>query len=417
MITEELRLFKRKALTWADRFDVCCYLDSNDYNDLYGEYDFLIAAGVADELNGAVGNAFETWKDFYELHRNWMFGFLSYDLKNETEKLHSQNKDELQFPELYFFIPEYLILGKDGEVHIVIGDQSLMNIIEDVVVAAEAEAGVLDVQSRIDKQAYITAVEQMQEHIFRGDIYEANFCQEFFSTHAAIDPVFVYSKLKALSPTPFSGYFKQYKNYILSATPERFLCKRGSKLISQPIKGTAKRSSDPAEDEKNRTGLKNSAKEQAENVMIVDLVRNDLSKSAVKGTVKVEELFGIYGFPQVYQMISTISCNLDPEVHFIEAIRNAFPMGSMTGAPKVSAMRLIESLEVTKRGLYAGAMGYVDPSGDFDFNVIIRSLLYNARKKYLSFQVGGAITHAAEATDEYEECLLKASAILQTLEN
>jgi para-aminobenzoate synthetase component 1 len=409
MKAEELKLFKQKALTWADGFDVCCYLDSNHYSDPYGEYDFLIAAGVANELTCAVGNAFERWKEFYELHKTWMFGFLSYDLKNEIEKLDSQNNDQLQFPDLYFFIPEYLILGKAGQVHIIIGDMNIMDIINDVKITAEPEAGIFEVRSKIDKQAYITAVEQMQD--------EANFCQEFFSTHAAIDPVFVYNKLKALSPTPFSGYFKQYTNYILSATPERFLCKRGGKLISQPIKGTAKRSSDPAQDEENRRSLKNSAKEQAENVMIVDLVRNDLTKSAVKGTVKVEELFGIYGFPQVYQMISTISCNLDPEVHFIEAIRNAFPIGSMTGAPKVSAMRFIDSLEVTKRGVYAGAMGYVDPSGDFDFNVIIRSLLYNARKKYLSFQVGGAITHAAKATLEYEECLLKASAILQTLEN
>lgn len=411
-----IELFKHKALTWADGFDVCCYLDSNDYKDLYGEYDFLIAAGVDDELNCKVGNAFESWKDFYEQHKNWMFGFLSYDLKNEIENLDSLNPDQHDFPDLFFFVPKYLIVGKAGEIQVIIGDQDIIQDIEEIKVGDLAGNVYLSIEKRMTRETYLKAVLEMQEHILRGDIYEANLCQEFFSTHATIDPVSVYLKLKELSPTPFSGYFKQHHNYILSATPERFLCKRGAKLISQPIKGTAKRSLDPAVDEQNKLALQSNAKEQAENVMIVDLVRNDLSKSAVKGSVKVEELFGIYGFPQVYQMISTVSCNLDPEIHFIDAIKNAFPMGSMTGAPKLSAMQLIEVVEHSKRSVYSGAMGYIDPSGDFDLNVIIRSVLYNSEIEYLSFQVGGAITYAAEAAKEYEECLLKASAILQTLE-
>jgi para-aminobenzoate synthetase component 1 len=412
-----IELFKHKALTWADGFDVCCYLDSNDYKDLYGEYDFLIAAGVKNELNCKVGNTFESWKVFYEQHKNWMFGFLSYDLKNETEDLASQNLDQHAFPDLFFFVPQYLIIGKAGEVQVIIGDKDVILQIQEIRVEDLSGNVHLSIEKRMDRETYLKAVVEMQEHILRGDIYEANLCQEFFATHAAIDPVSVYLKLKKLSPTPFSGYFKQYDNYILSATPERFLCKRAGKLISQPIKGTAKRSLDSYVDEQNKLALQSNAKEQSENVMIVDLVRNDLSKSAVKGSVKVDELFGIYSFPQVYQMISTISCDLDPEIHFIDAIKNAFPMGSMTGAPKLSAMQLIEALEHSKRGVYSGAMGYIDPLGDFDLNVIIRSVLYNSQTKYLSFQVGGAITYAAEAAKEYEECLLKASAILQTLGN
>jgi para-aminobenzoate synthetase component 1 len=412
-----IELFKHKALTWADGFDVCCYLDSNDYKDLYGEYDFLIAAGVKNELSCKVGNAFESWKVFYEQHKNWMFGFLSYDLKNETEDLASQNLDQHAFPDLFFFVPQYLIIGKAGEVQVIIGDKDVILQIQEIRVEDLSGNVHLSIEKRMDRETYLKAVVEMQEHILRGDIYEANLCQEFFATHAAIDPVSVYLKLKKLSPTPFSGYFKQYDNYILSATPERFLCKRAGKLISQPIKGTAKRSLDSYVDEQNKLALQSNAKEQSENVMIVDLVRNDLSKSAVKGSVKVDELFGIYSFPQVYQMISTISCDLDPEIHFIDAIKNAFPMGSMTGAPKLSAMQLIEALEHSKRGVYSGAMGYIDPLGDFDLNVIIRSVLYNSQTKYLSFQVGGAITYAAEAAKEYEECLLKASAILQTLGN
>ncbi|RZL40790.1 MAG: anthranilate synthase component I family protein, partial [Pedobacter sp.] len=273
------------------------------------------------------------------------------------------------------------------------------------------------INQKISKAQYIKQVNGLKEHIIRGDIYEINFCQEFFAEHAVISPVETFELLNAISPTPFAGYFKVNHQYILSATPERFLCKRGSKLISQPIKGTAKRSSVFAEDEQIKINLKNDIKEQAENVMIVDLVRHDLTKSAVKGSVKVKELFGIYTFPQVHQMISTISCELNPDIHFVDAIKSAFPMGSMTGAPKVEAMKLIEEFEASKRGVYSGSFGCITPSGDFDFNVIIRSILYNQENKYLSFQVGGAITFQSEAEKEYDECLLKASAILTVLGN
>ncbi|RYG18379.1 MAG: anthranilate synthase component I family protein, partial [Chitinophagaceae bacterium] len=217
--------------------------------------------------------------------------------------------------------------------------------------------------------------------------------------------------------SPFSGFLKIKDKYILSATPERFLSKGGNVLTSQPIKGTAKRSANNIEDSNIKENLKNSKKDQAENVMIVDLVRNDLTKSAVKGTVKVDELFGIYTFPQVHQMISSISCELAPDVHLIDAIKNTFPMGSMTGAPKLKAMQLIDKFERSKRGAYSGSFGYITPNGDFDFNVVIRSILYNQATKYLSFQVGGAITYQSDAEQEYEECLLKASAIMSVLKN
>jgi para-aminobenzoate synthetase component 1 len=414
MKVEDLTIFKQKAAAWANGFDVCCYLDSNGYSDKYGKYDFLLAAGVKQEITCTTGTAFEEWKSFYDEHKNWMFGFLGYDLKNELENLESQNPDHLEFPDLYFCIPEYLLMGRDGEFYVVLGNESILNNIEETQTHFEPTRHVA-VEPKLDRETYLSAVEQMKEHILRGDIYEANLCQEFFATHAILNPLSVYQNLKAMSPTPFSGYFKHYNNYILSASPERFLCKRGEKLISQPIKGTSKRATDPVQDELSKNQLRNSSKEQAENVMIVDLVRNDLSKSAVKGTVKVDELFGIYAFPQVFQMISTISCTLNRDLHFIDAIKNAFPMGSMTGAPKLKAMQLIEHIEQTKRGNYSGAMGYIEPGGDFDFNVIIRSLLYNAENKYLSFQVGSAITFEADPVQEYEECLLKASAILQTI--
>ncbi|SDG62005.1 para-aminobenzoate synthetase component 1 [Pedobacter terrae] len=407
--------FKRKALHWANQFEVSCFLDSNDYKNAYSVYDFIIAADVRDELQYSTGNGFDQLKNFYAKHKQWVFGYFSYDLKNGIEDLQSNNPDGLNFPDLYFFVPKYLIAFKDGKAEIILGDQSILGEIESFSFDDRQQSKAVQIFQRLSKDQYITKVEALRNHIHRGDIYEINFCQEFFAENAEIDPIHTFEALNHISPMPFAGYFKVHDQYILSATPERFLCKRGSKLTSQPIKGTAKRSSDPKEDNAIKLQLRNNIKEQAENVMIVDLVRHDLTKSAVKGSVKVDELFGIYSFPQVHQMISTVSCELNPEIHFIDAIKNTFPMGSMTGAPKVKAMKLIEEYEVTKRGIYSGSFGCISPDGDFDFNVVIRSILYNAESKYLSFQVGGAITYQSNAISEYEECLLKASAILKVL--
>lgn len=407
--------FKRKALHWANQFEVCCFFDSNDYKDAYSVYDFIVAADVCDELNCSTGNGFDQLKTFCAKHKQWVFGYFSYDLKNEIEDLQSNNPDSLNFPDLYFFVPKYLIAFKDGKAEVLIGNESVLDDIESLSVENKKQLRAIQISQRLSKDQYIAKVEALRSHIHRGDIYEINFCQEFFAENAEIDPVHTFEALNQISPTPFAGYFKIYDQYILSATPERFLCKRGSRLISQPIKGTAKRSLDLEKDKAVKLQLRNSIKEQAENVMIVDLVRHDLTKSAVKGSVNVDELFGIYSFPQVHQMISTVSCELNPAIHFIDAIKNTFPMGSMTGAPKVKAMELIEEYELSKRGVYSGSFGYITPDGDFDFNVVIRSILYNSDSQYLSFQVGGAITYESDAQKEYEECLLKASAILQVL--
>ncbi|WP_231464996.1 anthranilate synthase component I family protein [Pedobacter sp. Leaf132] len=409
--------FKQKALHWANQFDVCCLLDSNQYKDQYSAYEFIIAAGVHDELKTSAGTAFNKLKTFYENHKTWLLGFLSYDLKNELEDLQSANSDKLGFPDLYFFVPRFLIAFKNGIAEVLLGDDSIIDEINCYTVKKPTTLTNLKINQKLSKAQYINKVNGLKNHILRGDIYEVNFCQEFFAEHAIINPAETFETLNKLSPTPFAGYFKIYNKYILSATPERFLCKRGPTLVSQPIKGTAKRSIDFEEDEQIKKTLQNDIKEQAENVMIVDLVRHDLTKSALKGSVKVDELFGIYTFPQVHQMISTISCKLNPEMHFVDAIKNAFPMGSMTGAPKVKAMKLIEEFEVSKRGVYSGSFGCITPNGDFDFNVVIRSILYNQENKYLSFQVGGAITFQSEAEKEYDECLLKASAILKVLGN
>ena len=414
--SNDLQKFKQQALQWACVFNAVCYLDSNNFSDPYSKFDTLIAISAKHELTAEPGSAFETLAQFRDKNPGWLTGFFSYDLKNELEQLTSSNIDQLEFPGLYFFVPAYIILIKGDDIEIIAEDADyVLTEIGKQSLNSPKQSPDVDLKSRFTKEEYLNAAEKIKQHISRGDIYVTNFCQEFFAEHAEIDPLATFLKLNAISPNPFGGFLSWKDNYILSASPERFLAKRGNKLISQPIKGTAKRGKTLIEDEAIKQQLRSHTKELQENVMIVDLVRNDLTKSAKPGTVKTEELFGIYSFNQVHQMISTVVCELQEDLSAVDAIRHSFPMGSMTGAPKISAMRLMEQYERSKRGIYSGAMGYFSPDNDFDFNVVIRTLLYNSAKKYLSFHTGSAITYHANATQEYKECLLKAKAILEVL--
>jgi len=413
---ENIAEFKIKALQFAQTFEVFCYLDSNNFKDEYTKFDALFAIGVQNEVKATVGNAFNQLGDFKDHHPGWLFGFLSYDLKNEIEDLVSNNSDGLGFPDLYFFSPQIIITINSNMVEINgVNEQKIYNIILSQNSQIADFKPNVTLKAKFSKEEYLANFEKIKNHIQQGDIYVSNFCQEFFAEDAIIDPLAIFNHLMQISPTPFSSLFKHHSHYTICASPERFLCKRGNKLISQPIKGTAKRGKDIEEDEAIKSELKNSTKEQQENVMIVDLVRNDLTRSAKQGTVQTEALFGIYSFNQVHQMISTISCELANDISAIQAIKNTFPMGSMTGAPKIKAMQLMEQYERSKRGSYSGAIGYFSPDGDFDFNVCIRSIFYNQQNKYLSFQVGSAITYHADGEQEYEECLLKAKAILKEL--
>jgi len=403
-------------LQWAAGFDTACVLDSNDFKDRYSKYDLLIAAGAKKELKADAGDAFDQLETFKMATAGWLFGYFGYDLKNEIENLQSNGTDGLGFPDLYFFAPRYVITVNGNEVEIVGDDaEGILDQIENYQLTGPVKTNISQLQKRFNREEYVTTVKKIKDHIVRGDIYVTNFCQEFFVEDADINPIEVFKALNDISPNPFAAFFKIKDKYVMCASPERFLAKRNDKLISQPIKGTAKRGATETEDEAIKQELRNQEKELQENVMIVDLVRNDLTKSAQQGTVKTEDLFDIHSFSQVHQMISTVVCQLAASVSEIEAIRNTFPMGSMTGAPKVSAMQLMEEYERTKRGVYSGAVGYFSPDGDFDFNVVIRSLLYNSANKYLSFSAGSAITYHADPEKEYEECLLKAKAILQVL--
>ncbi|MFD2938605.1 anthranilate synthase component I family protein [Flavobacterium notoginsengisoli] len=413
--------FKEQLLNWAQQFREIVFLDSNSYPQQYSSFDCLLAIDAFTSLKTDYYNAFEDLKQYQQNTKDWLFGYLSYDLKNDIENLHSNNFDGLDFPDLFFFQPKKIFILKGNELEIqylMLCDDELEEDFEEIVQSPNSKfqsLESLEIKQRISKDLYIEKVNKMLEHIHIGDMYEANFCMEFYAENVVINPLEKFQKLNEISKAPFSVFFKNYKQYLLSASPERYLKRVGEKIISQPIKGTSKRFSDLEEDEKSKSILVSDEKERAENIMITDLVRNDLSHTAQKGSVEVEELCGIYSFLQVHQMISTVTSKLDAQYSAVDALKTTFPMGSMTGAPKISVMQIVENLEETKRGLYSGAVGYFTPEGDFDFNVVIRSILYNQENKYISFSVGSAITSLSVPEKEYEECLLKAKAMHEVL--
>jgi para-aminobenzoate synthetase component 1 len=416
---DNLTFWKEQLENWSSGHTVFMLLDSNDHHGplLDTGWDVLVGAGAAQTLQLSVGKAFEGLKTWQTQTNDWLFGVLGYDLKNEVEQLSSEHPDGIGFPDLLFFQPE-TVVGISGGLLVV---HTLVETPEKVLEAIRTAprqprlpaAVPPKMLPRIATADYLDTVAAIRRHIVAGDVYEMNFCQEFFAENTTIDPLAVWDTLNKLARAPMAAFFRWHDRYLLSASPERFLKKEGKKLLSQPIKGTRRRA--VVDDEVMRAALVNSEKDRAENVMIVDLVRNDLARSCQSGTVEVPELFGIYTFETVHQMISTVTGQLRPTVHPIDALQYAFPPGSMTGAPKVMAMELIEHFEKTRRGLYAGALGYFDPAGNFDFNVLIRSVFYHQTAQYVSFQVGGAIVFDSVAEDELDECRVKAGALFAAL--
>lgn len=407
-------------LNWANRFNIFCFLDNGQYNFSEPSFECLLAAGCKKNIELNAGKAYEELQKFYKTNKPaWLFGHFGYDLKNETESLSSQHTDKIDFSDLHFFEPEVVLQLHANKLQ-VFCDSGAEQVYRDIRTQPsfieEAITHIAPVRNKIDRDTYISIIEKLQQHILRGDCYEINFCQEFFVENVEINPLFTYHRLTQLSPNPFSAFYKVNTRYCLCASPERYLKKIGNRIFSQPIKGTSKRNPESdIDDNAARKYLLQSSKEKSENVMIVDLVRNDLSRICKPGSVKVDELFGIYSFPQVHQMISTISGEIEDELNWIDCVRATFPMGSMTGAPKKRVMELIEQYEQTRRGLFSGAIGYVNPAGDFDFNVVIRSIFYNEANKYVSFQTGSGITYYCNAALEYEECMVKAAAMMKAL--
>ena len=407
-------------LSYSKKFSYSSILLSNKIEDKYSQYQTVVCLGSKKTISSDK-NSLNKLRNFHDKYKDWMFGFLSYDLKNEIENLNSENKDNFHVPNIFFFIPQTILFISNNELKVetFLSKNEIDKIIDDIKnkIDFDEKDNSVELQFTEGKESYIQKIRKIKEHIQRGDIYEMNYCQELYSQGTEINPEKVFLELNNSSKAPFSAYFKYKDKYLLCSSPERFLQKSGNRIISQPIKGTRKRGIDLDEDRFLFNELKNSKKDKSENVMITDLVRNDLSKTAQKSSVKVEELFGVYSFETVHQMITTISSIIDKKYDFVDLIESCFPMGSMTGAPKLKAMQLIEEYETTKRSIYSGAFGYISPYQDFDFNVVIRSILYDSLSSYISVLVGGAITINSDEEQEYEECLIKAQALINVLKN
>jgi len=347
----------------------------------------------------------------------WWFGYLGYDLSRADGKSNPEDDRPVfqDFREIQLFQAEIVLeFTQDGEVVIFAGPA-------DVMESIHAEDSYPDKFDRSDltftswksREEYLKDIRFVQDQIREGNVYELNLCQ-FFTADLDPDGASAFLRLNQNFPMPFGGWLKADEFEIACSSPERYLRRHGSQLFSQPIKGTARRGNSAAEDEEIKDRLFHSEKERAENMMIVDLVRNDLARISKTGSTKVDEIFGIYPFPTVFQMISSIRSELKDGLRSADAIWSTFPMGSMTGAPKAEVMNWIQKLEPFRRGAYSGAMGFFGPDNEFDFNVLIRSLFINHKNRTCGFAVGSAITIDSVPEDEWEECRMKARTILET---
>lgn len=407
-------------LNWANRFSICCFMDSHQYKDDLHEYDCLLAVG-AKEIFCPAENILSSLKQFCNKKKQWLFGHVNYDVKSETENVISNKPNRIGFAPAFFFVPEIIIRLAGNKIIVTsFTGQHPSVVFENIIQSNSSEKNIIYhqpiIKSLYSKAAYLEIINKLKAHILRGDCYEINFCMEFFAEEASINAAAVYKKLVEISPTPFSCFYKLDDKYLLCASPERYIKKKGDKIISQPIKGTASRAlSDTKKDAALKKELYESQKDRSENVMVVDLVRNDLSRICKEGTVQVDELFGMYSFAQVHQMVSTISGIVDEQMNFADVLAATFPMGSMTGAPKRRVVQLIDKYEKTSRGIFSGTVGYISPENNFDFNVVIRSIMYNETKKTLSYFAGSGITFYSDAENEFLECMLKARAMMEAL--
>lgn len=418
----DFQQMKQQMLSWGNRFNICALLDNHEYALPHSSIECLLAVDAVTTFKPDIYRK-EAFTAFLNNTNDWLFGHVCYDLKNQLEQgLFSEHFDGIGFDTILFFQPETVVQLHKNKITISCIHSNPSSVYQEITQCKETpltnqKNQPIHIAPRISKENYLQTIKALQQHIQRGDCYEINFCQEFYAENCTINPVAIYTQLTHISPNPFSCYYKVNDRYLLCASPERYVKKEANTILSQPIKGTIKRNrSNKEADELLRKSLQNSSKDKSENVMIVDMVRNDLSKICTKGSVEVTDLFGVYPFPQVYQMISTVKGNLVPNADFADVLQASFPMGSMTGAPKKRVMQLTEQYEKTRRGIYSGCIGYITPHKDFDFNVVIRSIMYHSKNRYLSYQVGGGITFYSNPEAEYEECMLKAEAIQKVLQ-
>ncbi|HHJ20561.1 MAG TPA: aminodeoxychorismate synthase component I [Gammaproteobacteria bacterium] len=374
-----------------------------------------------DVLRSALGPAAQPYAD-------WPFtggalGYFSYDLGRRIESLPDTLDNDQDLPEMAVGIYDWVIVvdhdkqqthllsdGRDEKTR-----RDWAGLVEKFhrpgqTQASQSFEGCGQVSAEISQDQYAAAFHQIKRYIVEGDCYQVNLAQRF-STRCDADPWSLYLNLRQFNPAPFSAYLNLPFVQVLSCSPERFIQVSGDQVKTQPIKGTRPRSSSPQQDQAQAARLLNSEKDRAENVMIVDLLRNDMGKNCVTGSVKVPRLFEVQRFATVHHLVSTITGKLAPDSDTLALLRGCFPGGSITGAPKIRAMEIIEALESHRRGIYCGAIGYIDFNGDMDTNICIRTLTY--QQGLLHFWAGGGIVHDSTLEGEYQESFDKAAAILK----
>lgn len=405
---QDLDTIKVKVLLYIAKSDTFTFLDNNQYAIAPNRYELLAGTGCRTGY---------TYQDL-SLVRDWIFGNLPFEFDPKV----TGNEVPAHHPE-YFYTPDMVIYIPAGQNCLVVEAYSDPDsIIQDIIAIPDKETDLeyamphsAHILSLIDQETYIERIEQIREDIFQGKYYELNYCIPFYVRDITIDPVVLFHQQNRLNPAPMAALHKHKNEYLICTSPERFIYKNKQLILSQPIKGTAPRGDTPQEQAENKAALSRSEKDKSENVMIVDLTRNDLARCCETASVTVPELFGVYEFPFVYQMISTIQGTLKEGMHFQDVLQCTFPMGSMTGAPKATVIDHIQKYEPEARGLYSGTVFYINPDGDYDSNVVIRSIVYCPRGKSLSFKVGGAITYDSTALQEWEEIQWKAASMKRAI--
>lgn len=398
--SEDIKTLKEKVLHFVQESSAFSILDNHQYEIAPSRFELLAGVNVFQTLN------FEN----IDNTQDWVMGQFDFEFQPKYPQAEYYTS----------FVPETVIyIAKNSTVLIISSYRNPQETLTAILSQNEKEK---EYESKartqakpvfeIDEHNYIKTVNQIRQDIFEGTYYELNYCVPFVYEVSQLNPLDLYLQQSQINPAPMSGFYRFQNQYIMCSSPERFLSKVDNIIRTQPIKGTSPKSADEEEDLKHKTAMKNSIKERAEHIMIVDLSRNDLAKCSRINTVSVPELFGIYSFPFVHQMISTIQGELLPGLTFSQIWSNTYPMGSMTGAPKNIVVQHIQKYEVQQRKAYSGSLFYKMPNGDFDSNVVIRSFEYDADLQQLAFKVGSAITYDSIADQEWLELQWKSKSML-----
>lgn len=382
--------------------------------------EWLIGVGELDHMEAhRPGRAFEQLGTFLEQHGDWAFGHLTYAMGAEVEPGLELGQDLLGWPTLRFFVPRFVVHWGQEDVQVHCRKEDHLEAEHLVAVLTGSDDRTHETRiprlNLIGRSEYLERAGELLAHIQRGDIYEVNYCIARTGVARGLDPYAAFAALDTKLKAPYATFYRSGERYALCQSPERFLKVEDGMITGEPMKGTRPRHTDSSLDQALALELANDAKERSENIMAVDVMRHDMSRVAAPRSVRVPELCGVKSLSALHQMTSTVSARLREGLRTVDAVRSCFPMASMTGAPKRRAMQLINAMEGAPRGLYSGTLGFFTPDGDADFNVVIRTLLFDARSGAVSLATGSALTAACDLEREWEECEIKARSVLDAL--